>query len=290
MNKKFLLVDGNFLMFQSFYASYMPNIQLMTDSQGRSTNGVHVFMMTLHKLIEYINPDYLFIAFDAHGKTKRHEQYEDYKAGRSKAPTIIFEQFAIIKDILSSWNIKWFEQEGDEADDLIATLCKNSTANNYIYSKDQDLLQLVDANTEVIFKSKEGFFDTYNIYNFENYHGILPSQIPDYKGLAGDSSDNIKGVNGIGSIGAKKLINTFGSIENIYANISQLKGAIKQKLIAGEKDAFFCKSLTTLNKEVIMNSELDFYSVKKIDKNQGLNKMMEYELNSTIIRWKRISF
>ncbi|AIA29775.1 5'-3' exonuclease [Mycoplasmopsis californica] len=290
MNKKFLLVDGNFLMFQSFYASYMPNIQLMTDSQGRSTNGVHVFMMTLHKLIKYINPDYLFIAFDAHGKTKRHEQYEDYKAGRSKAPTIIFEQFAIIKDILSSWNIKWFEQEGDEADDLIATLCKNSTANNYIYSKDQDLLQLVDANTEVIFKSKEGFFDTYNIYNFENYHGILPSQIPDYKGLAGDSSDNIKGVNGIGSIGAKKLINTFGSIENIYANISQLKGAIKQKLIAGEKDAFFCKSLTTLNKEVIMNSELDFYSVKKIDKNQGLNKMMEYELNSTIIRWKRISF
>lgn len=290
MNKKFLLVDGNFLMFQSFYASYMPNVQLMRDSQGRSTNGVHVFMMTLHKLIEYINPDYLFIAFDAHAKTKRHEQYEDYKAGRSKAPTIIFEQFAIIKDILSSWNIKWFEQEGDEADDLIATLCKNSTANNYIYSKDQDLLQLVDANTEVIFKSKEGFFDTYNIYNFENYHGILPSQIPDYKGLAGDSSDNIKGVNGIGSIGAKKLINTFGSIENIYANISQLKGAIKQKLIAGEKDAFFCKSLTTLNKEVIMNSELDFYSVKKIDKNQGLNKMMEYELNSTIIRWKRISF
>ncbi|WP_308506967.1 5'-3' exonuclease [Mycoplasma zalophidermidis] len=283
--EKFLLIDGNFLLFQSFYASYHPSRSIMTDMNGKTTNGVHVFLMTLHKILEYINPQYLFIAFDAHGKTYRHDLYDDYKAGRTKAPEIIFEQFAIIKEILTSLNIKWFEQVGDEADDLIATLSKIKDVDKYIYSKDQDLLQLVCEDTSVIFKNKEGDFDLYTKDNFEQIHNIKPSQIPDLKGLAGDTSDNIKGVAGIGKVGALKLINTYGSIEEIYRNIDKIKGATKQKLINGQDDALFCKKLTILNTNVSMNTELSFYSCSKIDLNIGLEVMKKYSLNTAFSKW-----
>ncbi|TQC54003.1 5'-3' exonuclease [Mycoplasmopsis mucosicanis] len=277
----FLLIDGNFLMFQSFYASYaMSNGNMMNDYNGRSTNGVHVFLMTLSKIIDYVEPTHLFIAFDAFGKTKRHEKYDDYKAGRTKAPAEIFEQFKYIKEILSAFNIQWLEQVGDEADDLIATLAQNKDALNIIYSKDQDLLQLVNENTYVLFKDKYGEFDCYTDNNFESYFNLQPYQIPDFKGLAGDSSDNIKGVVGIGKIGAIKLINQYENIENIYKNIDEIKGATKQKLINGKDDAFFCKGLTILNTQVNMNTNLDDYLMSKINKKQGNAKLDEFGLQT----------
>ncbi|MCR8966271.1 5'-3' exonuclease [Mycoplasma zalophidermidis] len=283
--EKFLLIDGNFLLFQSFYASYHPSRTVMKDKNGNTTNGVHVFLMTLHKILEYINPEYLFIAFDAHGKTHRHDLYDDYKAGRTKAPEIIFQQFTIIKDILTNLNIKWFEQVGDEADDLIATLASIKNVNKYIYSKDQDLLQLINQNTNVIYKNKDGNFDLYTNDNFEQIHKIKPSQIPDLKGLAGDSSDNIKGVLGIGKIGALKLINTYGSIEGIYQNIEKIKGVTKQKLIDGKSDALFCKKLTILNTNVSMNTELSYYSCTQLNVNKGLEAMEKYSLNTAFSKW-----
>ncbi|MBT1369433.1 5'-3' exonuclease, partial [Mycoplasma bovis] len=152
-NNLMLLVDGNFLVFQSFYASYnkyKPNSVLVA-KDGTTTNGVHVFFQTLFKLMRLYNPTHMFIAFDAKGKTKRHEVYNNYKAGREKAPEIIFEQFDLTKKILSAMNIKWFEKVGYEADDLIATIAKhNNQFKNYIYSKDKDLLQLVNENNCII--------------------------------------------------------------------------------------------------------------------------------------------
>ncbi|MCS4536642.1 MULTISPECIES: 5'-3' exonuclease [unclassified Mycoplasma] len=283
---KFLLIDGNFLLFQSFYASYSRYGSSMQDSQGRSTNGVHVFFMTLHKILNYIQPQYLFIAFDAHGKTKRHLLYEDYKAGRSKAPESIHEQFDYVKQILTGFNIKWFEQVGDEADDLIATLSQIENVEKYIFSKDQDLLQLVNESTSVIYKSSDNEFDLYTTSNFEQIHKIKPYQIPDLKGLAGDSSDNIKGVAGIGKIGAIKLINKYGSIENIYQNIHEIKGATKSKLELGVNDAKFAKSLTILNKNVEMNTDLPFYSVTTINVDEGINVLESFDLNYVITKWK----
>ncbi|QBF34351.1 5'-3' exonuclease [Mycoplasmopsis phocirhinis] len=282
---KFLLIDGNFLLFQSFYASYAKYGASMQDNQGRSTNGVHVFFLTLHKILNYIQPQYLFIAFDAHGKTKRHLLYKDYKAGRTKAPEIIHEQFSYVKQILTAFNIKWFEQIGDEADDLIATLAQIDDVEKYIFSKDQDLLQLVDKDTSVIYKNNVNEFDLYTMSNFEYFHKIKPHQIPDLKGLAGDNSDNIKGVNGIGKIGAIKLIQQYGSLENIYQNINNIKGATKTKLELGYEDAKFAKSLTILNKNVEMNLDIAFYSVANVNIENGIKELQNFNLNSVIQKW-----
>ncbi|UUD35517.1 5'-3' exonuclease [Mycoplasmopsis caviae] len=280
---KFLLIDGNYLLFSSFYASYNqynPE-STMRSPQGITTNGVHVFLITLSKLLAYFKPKYLFIAFDAFGKTKRHQSYQDYKAGRMKAPTIIFEQFKTIKEILTKLNIKWFEKSGDEADDLIATLAQSQGCLNLIFSKDKDLLQLVNGNTCVVKTVKEGFkihYELETIDNFEYIYGIKPNQIPDFKGLAGDSSDNLKGVSGIGEKGAIKLINEYGSLENIYQNIDQIKGKTKDKLTIDKEQAYMCKSLATLNLNVEMDKNLSTYLLN-FDWDKGIEQMQYYGLN-----------
>ncbi|ADV34867.1 5'-3' exonuclease [Mycoplasmopsis fermentans] len=284
MNKdNFLLIDGNYLLFSSFYASYNPDRleNIMRSPQGLTTNGVHVFLMTLSKLIAYFKPKYLFIAFDAYGETRRHKIFKDYKAGRTQAPEIIFEQFSLIKEILTKLNIKWFEQVGDEADDLIATLAQNQDCNNLIFSKDKDLLQLVNLNTSVIKVVKENFKVSYeleDINNFETIHGIKPSQVVDYKGLAGDSSDNLRGINGIGHKGAIKLIQTFDSIENMYQNIDQIKGKTKEKLLDEKDQAFLCKALAKLNLNVDMNKNISDYLLN-LNLEDGLDAMRFYGLN-----------
>ncbi|WP_029512898.1 5'-3' exonuclease [Mycoplasmopsis iners] len=286
MQKKLLLIDGNLLMFQSFYASYNPyNLDnLMTSPKGITTNGVHVFLVTLAKLLNYVQPDYLFVAFDAHGKTKRHEQYKAYKSGRNKAPEIIFDQFALIKEILSKINVNWLEKLGDEADDLIATLAKKSDMENYIYSKDKDLLQLVDSHTVVLKNSKEYYgYDEINIDNFKEIYGIKPNQIPDFKGLAGDSSDNLIGVSGIGEKGAVKLINEFGSLDKIYEQIDNIKGKTKEKLLNDKASAFMCKDLATLNFDVDMDFNWENYAkFLKGDLAQGIELLEEHGLHKAM--------
>ncbi|WP_029513361.1 5'-3' exonuclease [Mycoplasmopsis primatum] len=264
-----LLIDGNFLMFQSFYASYNPYKPegTLKASNGVTTNGVHVFLQTMFKLMRKFQPSHMFIAFDAKGKTKRHEQYEEYKAGRTKAPVIIFEQFDLIKKILTAMNIKWYEKVGDEADDLIATVAtKNCGFKNYIFSKDKDLLQLVNENNSVIKVNKDdNYYQSYSldtIEDFKDTYDINPSQIPDYKGLAGDSSDNLKGVQGIGPKKATSLLNQFNTLEGIYKNIESIKGKTKEYLINDKESAFFSKKLAILNCDVDMNTNIDDFLIK----------------------------
>ncbi|WP_416738120.1 5'-3' exonuclease [Mycoplasmopsis meleagridis] len=284
--EKFLLIDGNLLLFQSFFASYNPYSQanLMKSPLGITTNGVHVFLITLAKLINYFQPKYLFIAFDANAKTKRHQMYSDYKSGRNKAPEIIFEQFFLIKDILKKLNIAWEEKEGDEADDLIASLSSKFKTDNYIYSKDKDLLQLVKENISIVRNNKEHNFEIINEENFRFFYGFNPEQVADFKALAGDSSDNLPGVNGIGDKGATKLINEYGNLENIYENLDSIKGKLKEKLTKDKDQAFLCKNLALLNKNVEMNHNLNFYAnyLNNADEGflflekHGLNKAKEY--------------
>ncbi|VEU75728.1 DNA polymerase I [Mycoplasmopsis maculosa] len=294
MSKKFLLIDGNYLMFQSFYASYnskFPN-NLLRSPDGRSANGVHIFLQTFFKVLKYFKPSHLFVAFDAHGKTKRHELFNEYKSGRNKAPEIIFEQFEIIKEILTSMNVKWFEKVGDEADDLIATLAtKNKEFDNLIFSKDKDLLQLVNENTSIIkvLKDKNNFtyYELDTLKNFFENYNINPFQIPDYKGLAGDSSDNLKGVNGIGEKKAISLLNEFNTLEEIYNNIGKLKGKTVEYLLNDKENAFFCKKLAILNKNVEMNNDIDFYAVN-INIQNSFNIFKKFGLNLAAENLKKI--
>lgn len=286
-DRKFLLIDGNYLMFSSFWASYNSNnLDLMKGPNGVTTNGIHVFLMTLIKMVEEIKPTHLFIAFDAHGKTKRKEEFEDYKAGRTKTPPEVHEQIAAMKEILTSLNIKWFEKVGDEADDLVATMAYNNLeGQNYVFSKDRDLLQLVNQNTCIVNRANKAkttqAFDYTNLDNFNERYGIRPDQIADFKGLAGDPSDNLRGVPGIGDKGAIKLIQEFGSLENIYDQIDKIKGATQTKLIEGKEEGFFCKKLATLNYEVEMDRDINSYVFKPNIAN-GIDKLNEYGLNNSI--------
>ncbi|MBZ4195137.1 5'-3' exonuclease [Mycoplasma tauri] len=289
--KKMLIVDGNFLLFQSFYASYNPYKpeSVLKAKNGISTNGVHVFFNTLFKLIKYIEPSHLFIAFDAKGKTKRHEIYENYKTGRTKAPEIIFEQFKLVKEVLTSMNIKWAEKEGDEADDLIATIAtKNDQFHNYIYSKDKDLLQLVNENNSIISTIKDANkFSTYDlitILNFKLLYGIKPEQIPDYKGLAGDSSDNLKGVQGIGEKRAIALLREYETLENIYDCLINVKGKTREYLINDKESAFFCKKLAVLNKDVKLPYSINDLLIE-LDIN-AVNILNEYSLYNVLDQYK----
>ncbi|MEA4115593.1 5'-3' exonuclease H3TH domain-containing protein [Mycoplasma sp. 744] len=279
--KKFLLVDGNLLLFQSFYASYNPYQKNMISPEGITTNGVHVFLITLCKLLNYLKPDYLFIAFDANSKTKRHQIYQNYKSGRNKPPEIIFEQFDLIKIILNKLNIEWLEKNGEEADDLIATLVNNNNCQNFIFSKDKDLLQLVDNNTCIIKTNREkDTFELINLENFKSIYNINPIQIPDFKGIAGDNSDNLPGVQGIGDKGAIKLLNEFNTLEDIYNNIELVKGKTKEKLLSNKNSAFLCKTLAILNKNVDMELNLDKYSnFLKNNIVEGLNFLSLHGLN-----------
>ncbi|WP_406615886.1 5'-3' exonuclease H3TH domain-containing protein [Mycoplasmopsis hyopharyngis] len=277
----FLLVDGNLLMFQSFYASYNPYFQVLQNANGVTTNGIHVFFMTLFKLIKKVEPKYLFVAFDSPGdKTWRSQEFSEYKAGRQKAPEIIFEQFQWTKKILSSLAIPWIEKKGDEADDLIATLSThNEGTNNIIYSKDKDLLQLVNSNTSIL--KYDSFNHEYIQINHENFFDIFelePSQIPDFKGLSGDSSDNLKGVKGIGDKTAIKLLNKYHTLENIYDHIDELSASVKTKMLSEKPSAYMCKKLAILNHNVDIPKIASHYFLE-IKKSAANDIFKELELN-----------
>ena len=266
--EKVVLVDGNNLLFRSYYATaYTGNI--MRNSEGFPTNGLYGFVNMINKIIAEEKPKYMMVAFDI-GKTFRHEKYDRYKDGRKETPDDLKIQFPIAKEILTAMGIKYLECEGYEADDIIGTISlwcdKDPKYEALIVSSDKDLLQLISDETTVkllktkdhIMMDKNTFFDTY---------GFDPIKMIDLKALMGDSSDNIPGVKGIGEKGAIKLLKEYGSIDGIYENIDNIKGATQTKLIDGKDDAYYSKDLVTIYREVPLNITFDDLLYKDINTN-----------------------
>ena len=256
--KKVLLVDGNNLLFRSYYATaYSGNF--MKNSKGFPTNALYGFVNMINKVIADESPEYMLVAFDK-GKTFRHDKYEEYKAGRIAMPDELKMQFPLAKDILTRMGIKWFEIDNYEADDIIGTLSKQiderKDYEGLIVSSDKDLLQLITNKVIVkLLKTKDYIMMDEKMF-FEVY-GLTPEKMIDIKALQGDSSDNIPGVKGIGEKTALKLLQDFGSLEEIYKNISYIKGACATKLINGREEAFKSKDLATIYKEVPLGFELE---------------------------------
>lgn len=276
---KILLVDGNLLLFRSFYAAYAFNKEV-------NNLPTHLFLTSLLEVIKQEKPDFIFVAFDAHGKTKRHEMYKDYKAGRTSPPPSIYEQKKIILNLLDLAKIKWFEQIGDEADDLIATIATKYSNNNkiVIFSEDKDLMQLIEPGIEILIKDRKNKSKSYIKINNENFFDIFnlyPYQIPDFKGIAGDSSDNLKGIKGIGEKTAIQLLAKYKNLENIYENIDQLSQIQKNKFIESKEDAFMCKNLALLNRLVFLNFKLDDFKFEFNNLNTSifLDQLKKYNLN-----------
>lgn len=298
--KKVILVDGNNLLFRSYFATaYSGN--MMKNSKGFPTNGLYGLVNMLNKIIREEKPEYMLVAFDK-GKTFRHEKYLDYKGGRNETPDDLKKQFSVAKKLVPLMGIKCFEIDNYEADDIIGTYSKMALIDpefeTTIVSSDKDLLQLINEETEVkLLKQKD--YIRMNEETFMDTYGIKPIRMIDLKGLMGDASDNIPGVKGIGEKTALKLLQEYDSLENVYDNIDNIKGATKQKLIDGKEFAFMSKDIATIYNEVPvtysleelkydgpdvnglreMYSDLEFYSFLKDFKETGKKEeKLEYKI------------
>ena len=302
--KKVILVDGNNLLFRSYFATaYTGNT--MRNSKGFPTNGLYGLVNMLNKIIREEKPEYMLVAFDK-GKTFRHEKYLDYKGGRNETPDDLKKQFSVAKKIVPLMGIKCFEIDNYEADDIIGTYSKMALIDpefeTTIVSSDKDLLQLINEETEVkLLKQKD--YIRMNEETFIDTYGIKPIRMIDLKGLMGDASDNIPGVKGIGEKTALKLLQEYDSLENVYDNIDNIKGATKQKLIDGKESAFMSKDIATIYNEVPvtysleelkydgpdvnglreMYSDLEFYSfLKDFKEEEKKEEKLEYKIIENI--------
>ena len=267
--KKIVLVDGNNLLFRSYYATaYTGNI--MRNKDGFPTNGLYGFVNMINKIISEEKPEYMMVAFDI-GKTFRHEKYERYKDGRKETPEDLKLQFPVAKKILTAMGIKYLECAGYEADDIIGTVSlwceKDPEYEALIVSSDKDLLQLISDETVVkLLKSKD--YIMMDKETFRETYGFDPINMIDLKALMGDSSDNIPGVKGIGEKGAIKLISEYHTIDNLYDNIGNIKGAMQTKLIEGKEDAYYSRDLVTIYRKVPLDVTFDDLIYKKENTNE----------------------
>lgn len=273
--KNLILVDGNNLLFRSYYATAY-NGNFMKNSKGFPTNGLFGFTNMINKILEEEKPTHIIVAFDK-GKTFRHEKYKDYKAGRIEMPDELKLQFPVAKELLTKMGITYYEIENYEADDIIGTFAKfceeDPEYTGTIISSDKDLLQLITKTVNIkLLKSKD--YVRYTEESFKEEWGIDPINIIDLKALMGDSSDNIKGVKGIGEKGALKLLHEYKTLDGIYENIDNIKGATKEKLIDGKEDAYESYELATIYKEVPMEINIEDLEYKTPNIEE-LNKMYE---------------
>ena len=281
--KKVVLVDGNNLLFRSYYATaYTGNI--MRNSKGFPTNGLYGFVNMINKIINEEKPEYMMVAFDI-GKTFRHEEYDDYKGGRNETPDDLKSQFPIAKDILKAMNIKYLESVGYEADDIIGTLAKmideDSDYEGLIVSSDKDLLQLISDKVKVkLLKSKDYIMMDHD--KFVDTYGIEPIRMIDLKALMGDSSDNIPGVKGIGEKTAIKLLKEYDTVDNLYNHIDEVKGAVHNKLVNDKDSAFKSLKLATIYKEVPIDVSFNDIRYDDIYSEELVNIYKELEFSSFI--------
>ena len=246
-------------MFRSYYATaYTGNV--MKNSKGLATNALYGFVGMMNKIINEEKPEYIMVAFDI-GKNFRKEKYDFYKEGRQQTPDELKMQMPIARDILNAWGIKYFELAPYEADDIIGTFAKKCDDDpeytGTIISSDKDLLQLLTDQVDIKLLKQKNEFIRYNPKSFKEDWGIEPIRIIDYKAIAGDSSDNIPGVKGIGDKGALKLLAEYESLDGIYEHIEEIKGKTKDKLIDSKEDAYKSYEIATIYKEVPIESNLE---------------------------------
>ncbi len=254
--EKLLLIDGNSIAFRAFYA-----LPLLSNKQGLHTNAVFGFTTMLLRMLEEHRPTHLLIAFDAGKQTFRHQQYADYKGGRSKTPPELSEQFPLLKEMIDAFGIRRLESMQYEADDIIGSFSKLAEEHgieSVVVSGDKDLLQIVSGRVTMALTRKGiSEVDLYDLARLQEVYGLTPNQIPDLKGLMGDASDNIPGVPGVGEKTALKLLHDFATVEGVLSAIDQLKGKLKEKIEQHAEDARISKQLATIERAMPLELTLD---------------------------------
>ena len=286
--KKIILVDGNNLLFRSFYATAYQGV-IMKNSKGFPTNALYGFINMMNKIIKEENPSYIMVAFDK-GKTFRHDQYKDYKAGRMAVPDELKMQFPKAKEVLNSMGIKHFEIDNYEADDIIGTLSKIVDEEDQfiatIISSDKDLLQLISDEVTVkllkqsdyIMMNRDEFFKTYQ---------VEPIRMIDLKALMGDSSDNIPGVKGIGEKTAIQLLSKYGSLDGVYEHLNEISPKTREKLENDKDNAYKSYNLATIYREVPLDFQLEDCKYMGYNPSEFKKQLEELEFYSLL---KKLDF
>ncbi|WP_311482302.1 DNA polymerase I [uncultured Anaerococcus sp.] len=265
MKKTVMLIDGSSLIFRAFFA--LPNL---SNNDGVMTNGVYGFLTMYRNAFDKYKPDYVLVAFDRSSKTFRNDEYKDYKANRDKTPNELSYQFGILKDVLDSMGVKYTDLDGFEADDIVGTyarMAKEAGDRAVLITGDRDYLQLVDDDI-LVYLTKKGVSDTveYTVDKIKEEYGITPKQLIDVKGLMGDKSDNIPGVDGIGEKRALDFIRKYGSIQNLYDNLDDISGKkTKESLESGEAVAYMSKKIGTIVTNAPVEFEYDDLALDKPD-------------------------
>jgi DNA polymerase-1 len=279
MDKKIMLIDGSSLIFRAFFA-----LPKLTNADGVMTNGVYGFLTMYFNAFEKYKPDYVLVAFDKSSKTFRHEEFEDYKGHRDKMPSELSYQFGILKDILDSLNVKYMDLEGYEADDIVGTYSRMASEEGLetiIITGDKDYFQLVNDKVKV-YLTRKGIsnMEEITLEYIEKEYGLSPDQLIDVKGLMGDKSDNIPGVDGIGPKKAIDYIQKYGSIEGLYKNIDEISGKkTKENLINGEALAYLSKKIGTIVTNAPVEMEIEDLKCKEADLPSLTEKFSKYNFN-----------
>jgi len=260
-NKKLILIDGYGFLFRAYYA-----IQKLTKRDGTPTGAVYGFTKMLRNILLYMHSTHLAVVFDTGKKNFRHELYPEYKANRPPAPVDLIPQFPVVREAAEALSLAVIEKVGYEADDVIATLTRRAEEEGFevvICSSDKDLMQLVSENVTMYDGMKR---KKIGINEVKEKWGVEPEQVLDLLSLTGDSSDNVPGVPGIGPKTAADLINKYKTLEEVLSNAEEIrKIKLKESLIANSDKAILSKKLITLDKNVILNFDLDVLSLKALD-------------------------
>ncbi len=281
--QKLYLLDGNSLTYRAFYA--LPTT--LTKSDGTITNAVYGFTRMLLSLIDNENPDAIGVAFDLAAPTFRHKAYEEYKGTRDKTPDELKPQFKLVKDVLAALEVPTFSLEGFEADDLIGTLAKRAESEGYqvtIVTGDRDALQLISDNIRVMY-TRRGITDIvdYTLDKFREDYQLEPEQLIDKKGLMGDSSDNIPGVDGIGDKTSTKLLKEFQTLENVLDNIDKVGGKKRKATLREQADiARLSKQLATIKLDVPVDVDFNLLTLSDFKTEKVYDLFTNLEFTSLI--------
>ena len=294
---KITIIDGNSLLFRAYFATAYPGVEIMRNQEGIPTNAIFAFSNMINKIISSLKEDEsIMVAFDAGKQTFRKEQLDTYKANRKPTPEDLVVQFPIARDFLKALGIFQFEEEGFEGDDIAGTVAKLAEKEGYqvsIYTSDRDFLQLVDEKTTVHIIRK-GLSDVVPMTPelVKETYGFEPLQIIDYKGLRGDSSDNLPGIKGIGEKTAVKLIQEYGNFDNIIAHADDIKGKIGEAIKADQEMGKLSRDLAIIKTDVPLPFSIkdmvyqgyDFAVISEFCQKYGLKQFM----SKLVSKWKKV--
>ena len=290
---KLIIFDGYSLLFRAYYATaYKGEDSILRTSDGTPVNAILTFANMVLPIVNTLKDgDSICVCLDTGKKTYRHDILDSYKGNRPPCPEPLIIQMPILREFLDSFNIAHIEIDGFEADDVAGTIATKFSEFNdvQIYTSDKDYLQLVNKNISVnLMKKGMKEIQNVNVENFESLYEMKPDQIRDFKGLCGDTSDNLKGIPNVGDKTALTLIKKFETIEQIYERIDEVKGKLKENLIIFKDQGLLCKTLATINKNIELDVRNDDLLFRGYDAIKVQSFIKKYEMKSLIAKVKSV--